>query len=316
MGRSDFKPGTERVEDFFYWINERHRIYLRKQAGDPRPWTEDPILDEFKFTNAFRQLDRGTVFYTERIRAELDGPELLMNTVIYRMVNNVATFEECGLWEGDGTEFKKRMRARRERGDKVFTSAHMTVGVGGEDKLETNIRSWEKLFADLDEFYDDMDGCNGSLQEAFHEILAWKIFGVGKFIAYEIVCDLRWWLWFPVTDSLTWANPGPGASRGLRRLGFTTSRSVTSEECNVAMRRLWEQAETSLAPWVRPHHPTVRAERIARSKNNLDPCVLPHVEQPPFEMREIEHSLCEFDKYCRAKRGQGAPRERYRPCES
>ena len=33
---------------------------------------------------------------------------------------------------------------------------------------------------------------------------------------------------------------------------------------------------------------------------------------PPLEMREIEHSLCEFDKYTRVKNGEGRPRSIYR----
>jgi hypothetical protein len=32
-----------------------------------------------------------------------------------------------------------------------------------------------------------------------------------------------------------------------------------------------------------------------------------------FEMREIEHSLCEFDKYERVRNKQGAPRSKYYP---
>ena len=30
-----------------------------------------------------------------------------------------------------------------------------------------------------------------------------------------------------------------------------------------------------------------------------------------LEMRDIEHSLCEFDKYERVRLGQGAPRSKY-----
>lgn len=34
----------------------------------------------------------------------------------------------------------------------------------------------------------------------------------------------------------------------------------------------------------------------------------------PFEMREIEHSLCEYDKYCRVKFKEGKrPRSLYKP---
>jgi hypothetical protein len=34
---------------------------------------------------------------------------------------------------------------------------------------------------------------------------------------------------------------------------------------------------------------------------------------PKLEMRDIEHSLCEFDKYERARLGHGKPRSRYIP---
>jgi ppGpp synthetase/RelA/SpoT-type nucleotidyltranferase len=39
---------------------------------------------------------------------------------------------------------------------------------------------------------------------------------------------------------------------------------------------------------------------IARAEHHLD-----------FEMREVEHSLCEFDKYERTRLGQGRPRSKY-----
>ena len=37
---------------------ERHRVYLRRVAGDAYPWTSDSVLLEYKFTNAFRAADR------------------------------------------------------------------------------------------------------------------------------------------------------------------------------------------------------------------------------------------------------------------
>ena len=34
-------------------------------------------------------------------------------------------------------------------------------------------------------------------------------------------------------------------------------------------------------------------------------------EWPAWEMREVEHTLCEFDKFERVRLGEGAPRQRY-----
>jgi hypothetical protein len=38
----------------------------------------------------------------------------------------------------------------------------------------------------------------------------------------------------------------------------------------------------------------------------------PYAQWPRWEMREVEHSLCEFDKYSRVRSGEGRPRGVYR----
>ena len=80
-------------DDFWYMCNERHRIFLAKEAGKPKPWTDDPIFQKYKFTNVFRELDRTTIFVRENIREPLfDDPELLLF--------NVALFRQTGAAEG------------------------------------------------------------------------------------------------------------------------------------------------------------------------------------------------------------------------
>ena len=37
---------------------KRQRIYLRRLAGEIGPWTDDPVLAAYRFTNAFRAADR------------------------------------------------------------------------------------------------------------------------------------------------------------------------------------------------------------------------------------------------------------------
>ena len=53
---------TEKVKEFYNWINERHRIYLKRLYKETPPWTDDPILQSYKFTNPFRENDRVTVW--------------------------------------------------------------------------------------------------------------------------------------------------------------------------------------------------------------------------------------------------------------
>lgn len=47
------------VYDFYwYFASERQRAFSRRVSGQPSPWTDDPILQEYKFCNVFRAADR------------------------------------------------------------------------------------------------------------------------------------------------------------------------------------------------------------------------------------------------------------------
>jgi hypothetical protein len=87
---------------------------------------------------------------------------------------------------------------------------------------------------------------------------------------------------------MTWANAGPGALRGLARLGTEDKKlpkKVPSpEEACRAMRALLQRA----------------------------PKFLPTNMSRALEMRDVEHSLCEMDKYLRVYHGEGEPRAKYR----
>ena len=79
---------------FFMFARERHNIYLRRQQGLPRPWTDDHILNTCRFTNVYRELDKTTVWFRERVREPLRSkPEVLLATVLFRWFNRILTGE-------------------------------------------------------------------------------------------------------------------------------------------------------------------------------------------------------------------------------
>ena len=82
------------------------------------------------------------------------------------------------------------------------------------------------------------------------------------------------------SDINTWANAGPGAMRGLNRMK-NRDLNYTSKKHDWCL----EMRELLV---------------LACGKYSLD-----------FELREIEHSLCEYDKYERVRLKQGSPRSKY-----
>lgn len=289
---------AEAVNRFFYWINERHRIYLKKEAGEPWPWTEDPILQKYKFTNPFRENDRDTKW----MRVNWDNPYLppgdqLFNTAFFRLFGGIPFLDThrrmYGLvTDGWDTERTKQLARRMiENKEKVFTGAYIVTNQGLKLPKEEVVVDYF-----LKPIYEDRHVLAARAQETkslelYHRGLgAYPGFGGGGFMAYEVVTDSNHQWLKDAADRYTWANAGPGAKRGLNRLHDRPLEDTRKRDWNAEMQQLLSLAVLNLG------------EHIIG-----DP-----VTQPMVDMRMIEHSLCEWDKYERVRLGQGTPRSLYR----
>lgn len=282
----------DKLENYFYWINERHSIYLKRQQGESWPWTEDPILQTYKFTNPFRENDRVTVWIRENIREPYaDHPMLFFNLCVARMINWPETLENIGFidrWDkGVMLDIIDIMHHMQRREEKVFTGAYIlnaVKGNKGESKPYKYVTyAWDYVYKNhsilVPTFVD-------SLERAWNRLINGNIPYVGGFIAYEIVTDLRWTRYLNKADDiLTWANAGPGAIRGINRLyGIDFNDRMAQNTALSVMNWLLSISYDYIAPYV-----------------------------PQMEMRDIEHSLCEWDKYQRALNNEGKLRSKYIP---
>ena len=266
-----------RYQDFNNFMVERHNIYLRRFIqGDPYPWTEDPILNEYSFCNVYRELDRVTIWIRENWREPYaDHRNLPFAMAVARQINWPDTLEEIGFpekWEPE--KVKAIMQDRMTRKEKVYTGAYMLTGTLGGTKIEQTV---DKILTPL---YARFPCHFSSLEDSWRSFLPYA--GFSGFMAYEVVTDLRHTKWLRnAPDIMTWANPGPGAKRGLNRIhGREVTQSVPREKQIQEMRELLE---------------------------------LLNGKPLPLEMRDIEHCLCEFDKYERVRLGQGKPRAKFKP---
>lgn len=77
------------LELFVHWITERYKIHLKKDSGEPRPWTNDPILDNYRFTNVRREQDRQSKYLIDNIvnNKKLTLEEKIINCIMFRCWN-------------------------------------------------------------------------------------------------------------------------------------------------------------------------------------------------------------------------------------
>ncbi|THH15300.1 hypothetical protein EW146_g5161 [Bondarzewia mesenterica] len=66
-------PVSPVLDTLFSFIAERHAIHQRRIAGEAFPWTDDPVLLKYSFTNVFRVLDRMTQTSTYELLQERLG---------------------------------------------------------------------------------------------------------------------------------------------------------------------------------------------------------------------------------------------------
>ena len=288
-------PVHSHIRSYFYTAAERHRIYMKRIVGRPREkWTNDPILYQHKFCNVYRELDKVTVWLRKNWREPYaDHPNLPFAMSVARLINWPPTLEEIGFpkrWQPK--RVLKIMQDRKARGDKLYTGAYLLGGgvPPGEARaphLVNNVlTSLHSNLKNLDE--------GGNTLEGLWERLKLQS-GVGNFLAYEIVSDLRHTKWLrDAPDIMTWANAGPGALRGLARLwGY---QPTTRKESGFVF------------PKGKPANEAM--QMILKLSKDRWPG-----NTYPWEMREVEHWLCEYDKICRIKNGQGVL-ERFEPKDS
>jgi hypothetical protein len=80
----------ERVESFFAFMVKRERLRLQKNLGLPFPWTDDPILRDFKFTNVKREHDRTTQMLVNLHYSHQRGDRTLLRHVAVRSRRRLA----------------------------------------------------------------------------------------------------------------------------------------------------------------------------------------------------------------------------------
>ena len=273
------------VDRYIYWIEERERIrHLKEEVQQEPPWTQDPILQEFKFCQVFREDDRTTRWFREHIREPLrNDPDVLMATVIFRFFNLIETgrtlLDHNLLTEWDREKAIEEVRKQ----PKWITGAYIVKTPNRMDKVTGVAECVSHIWVERERILKDFKHFK-SLCDAWHYLMRFPY--IGPFVSYELVSDLRHtYLLEDAEDICSWANAGPGAMRGLNRLtGKPLEFCKRSWDWNGEMQALYQ--------WCR--------EQLDLSKFHR-----------PFEMREIEGGLCEFDKYSRILHGQGRTRSVY-----
>lgn len=300
------------IDLFFNFMHKRHRMWHRRFVKHlPRErWTKDKILSATKYTNIYRQLDRGSLWaihmiigpnknkYEQCVRNKDEAGKaesfknMLFQLILYRMCCRIETFEKAGLpgyRTFDPVTYKATLLRVAEQ-HAVMTNAYLTCQAPkGMTKIEALIIDMIDCISKLEQVHGEI--VNASVASDVFLALR-KIRGMGRFFAYEVYCDLCYSKMIPFTTN-DFVNVGPGCNEGLRLLFPYVGASLKLTDKKI--HDLFDKQDKYFS----------RLGIKFRYCNWLEPV------KDRLSLRTIEHSLCEFSKYWLQRHSLGKRRLDY-----
>ena len=267
------------TERFLYWIQERESIRLKKEAGEPKPWTDDEILQTYKFCNVRRMDDRVSQWLWDNwYKVYKDHQNMLVACVLARYFNLPSTLEAIGFPEKvDLKKIDRTLKIIKSRGNKIFNGAYIVSTNGLEmDKCEC------VLYNVVEPILFDPPKIDSNFIQKSVEVLT-EYWGVSTFMAGQVIADMRWAWSGKWIDKNQWAAIGPGSRRGMNRL-----------------------QERELKFPLKQDQFLIELKEVVNLCKNKMPSIVKKMEAIDYQ-----NCCCEFDKYERCIWRQGKPKQRY-----
>lgn len=256
---------------FLQYIAQRRFATLHPRA------CADPIINTKFFCSVIRDDDRTSREAKAFIVSRPDAAQLSRT---FRYLNWVPSFVEVAPHLHSYADALACLSARQARGEKIFSTAYKICPPhGGIWSLPAVARMMTRLY-----------NCPHPLASPSGRSTAQRLidYEAGPFLAYQVMQDMRW-ATGPYNDEMTWAYFGPGALRGLARLTDTYGANKS-----VAQRAKEQDRNSSKSLAMPPGQTPMLLDLLEQARGI----------EPRMNMFELEHNLCEWDKFCRVATGE------------
>ena len=222
-----------------YWrfASERQCVFFRRLERRPPPWTHDPVLRAYKFTNAYRVCDRVSQYLIRNViyRSDLpSGPDdVVFRILLFKLFNKIETWEllekalgPLTLAEYSFKRYDQVLGRAMTRGQKIYSAAYIMPSggsLGNERKHRNHLTLIEHMIRG--ELPTQLAKAE-SMQQAFNLIRSYPT--LGDFLAYQYVTDINYSTITSFTE-MEFVVPGPGAINGIRKC-FTDTGGVTDTD--------------------------------------------------------------------------------------
>jgi hypothetical protein len=213
---------TAVFEGYWRFAAERQAVFFRRLNG-VSPVTTDPILEKFKFTNAYRILDRTTQYLVRRVimEGEQSRPELFFRILLFKLFNKIETWQLLVEHFGAPTfadyhfgYYDRVLTDALQNGRRIYSAAYImpSGGPNGESKKHrSHLKLLEMMMRDnVPQKLGDLT----NMRAGFELLRSYPM--IGDFLAYQFITDLNYSI-VTTFSEMEFVVAGPGALDGLKK---------------------------------------------------------------------------------------------------
>ena len=220
---------TSRIyDDYWRFAAERQQIFIKRNIEHENgPWTQDKILQQYKFTNPYRVNDRVSQFLVSHVIynpdiKDLSEKDVLFRILLFKIFNKIETWKRLEKKIGlisltpniftqlDGIlEEYEQMKVKIYSGAYIMPSGKSTFGYS--KKYKNHLALLQFMF--LNHFAEKTIRCK-TMRELYELLLSYPT--IGSFLAYQYATDINY---SEVTNfsEMEFVVPGPGAKSGIQK---------------------------------------------------------------------------------------------------
>ena len=209
-----------------YWqfAVERQNIFFKRSESITSPWTKDPLLRKYKFTNVYRASDRVSQYLIKNIiyKGNQSPQETFFRILLFKIFNKISTWELLKSFLDDISyeqfsfdKYNKILSAAVEQNKVLYSGAYiMTSGervFGFKRKFQNHLKLIDLLM--INNVPEKVSNAK-SLSDVFSILIGFPT--IGTFLAYQYLIDLNY---SPLIDFCEneFVVPGPGAKNGIKK---------------------------------------------------------------------------------------------------
>lgn len=209
-----------------YWrfAAERQRVFFSRLEGNPAPWSIDPILNEYKFTNAYRASDRVSQYLIQNViyGSSKEPDELFFRIMLFKLFNKIETWSLLEAKLGGiywatyrYRDYDRVLSHAMETGNTIYSAAYIMASghriFGVQRKHQSHLKLLELMLAEA--VPNRLAECK-SMRQGFELLRSYPL--LGDFLAYQLITDINY---SELTNfsEMEFTMPGPGARDGIRK---------------------------------------------------------------------------------------------------